>query len=65
MGSDEHYFFVIHEELSAKKINVHLTPLIDQINVDLTPLIVSPYLSLFPHLLEINVHLTPLIGLQS
>ena len=31
-------FFVIHKELSAKKINVHLTPLIDQINVDLTPI---------------------------
>ena len=32
-------FFVIHKELRAKKINVHLTPLIDQINVDLTPII--------------------------
>ena len=31
-------FFVIHRSLCGKKINVDLTPFIDQINVDLTPI---------------------------
>ena len=35
-------FFVIHRSLCGKKINVDLTPFIDQINVDLTPIKFSP-----------------------